>query len=166
MTGCQTQANNDSFSPSISANGRHVVFKSRASNLIAGDTGTFEDIFVRELQTGTTQKVSVSSSGVQANNDSWSGSISPDGTYVAFATSASNLVANDTNSQMDVFVHEQATSQPSDCIAPSTDASASTDSDPDYTSENWTTEDVTVTFSALDNVGGSGIKEIRYRAGG
>ncbi len=52
------QANGDSTAPSISADGRFVVFMSRASNLVVGDTNGFEDVFVRDLVTGTTERIS------------------------------------------------------------------------------------------------------------
>src|SRR6266850_1815044 len=66
-----TQGNDNSgyYYPSISADGRYVVFPSRASNLVSGDTNGLYDIFVRDCQLGTTDRASVSSAGVQADRD-------------------------------------------------------------------------------------------------
>jgi Tol biopolymer transport system component len=103
------QANADNFSPSISADGRFVAFSSGASNLVSGDAnGTF-DVFVRDRQAGTTTAVSVRSNGDQANNVSYTPSISADGRYVAFVSLAANLVRGDTNGKSDVFVHDRQT---------------------------------------------------------
>ncbi|MEG4625954.1 calcium-binding protein [Microcoleus sp. w1-18aA5] len=102
------QANNYSLSPSISADGRFVAFHSDASNLVPGDTNNRFDIFVRDLLTNTTTRVSVDSAGNQANNSSLSPSISADGRRVAFDSEASNLVPGDTNNTRDVFVSDTA----------------------------------------------------------
>jgi Tol biopolymer transport system component len=104
-----TQAIGASFEASISSDGRFVAFNSRASNLVSGDTNSRLDVFVRDLQTGTTQRVSVDSSGTQANGISYSPSISSDGHFVAFTSDARNLVPSDTNSQLDVFVRDLQT---------------------------------------------------------
>ena len=88
----------------ISANGRFVAFASDASNLVANDTNGALDVLVRDRWTGTTRRVSVNSAGVQANGGSTSGGISADGRFVVFQSYASNLVANDTNDDPDVFV--------------------------------------------------------------
>lgn len=100
-----------SFSPSISADGRYVAFSSNATNLVAGDTNPYEDVFVRDRQTGTTERVSVSTGGAQANNASGHPSISADGRYVAFESLADNLVAGDTNGQSDIFAHDRSTGE-------------------------------------------------------
>jgi Tol biopolymer transport system component len=106
------EGNAESESPAISQNGRFVVFSSFASNLVAGDTNNSYDVFVRDRWTGTTERVSVSSSGVEGNADSGGSnapvvSISADGRYVAFASLASNLVANDMNGVRDVFIRDR-----------------------------------------------------------
>jgi Tol biopolymer transport system component len=103
------EANHNSFEPVISADGRHVAFASQATNLVPDDTNVFNDIFVRDLQAGTTRRVSVSSSGEQANSVSHAPAISADGRYVAFYSGASNLVAGDNNNNWDVFVHDAQT---------------------------------------------------------
>jgi Tol biopolymer transport system component len=104
-----TQANDYSYSSSISADGRYVAFLSRASNLVPGDTNEQPDIFVRDRQTGTTERVNVAADGTQANNYSGELSISADGRYLAFASRASNLVSDDTNEQPDIFVRDRQT---------------------------------------------------------
>lgn len=93
--------------PSISGDGRLVAFKSSATNLVQNDTNGRSDIFVRDRQTGTTQRVSVATSGAQANNHSEYPGLSADGRYVAFETAASNLVPGDTNGLLDVFVRDR-----------------------------------------------------------
>ena len=77
----------------ISADGRFVAFSPTPPNLVAGDTNGFADVFVRDLKTGKTKRVSVDSSGAQAGGDSRNPSISADGRFVAFESDATNLVA-------------------------------------------------------------------------
>ncbi len=101
--------NGDSSSPALSADGRRVAFVSAASNLVDGDSGSYDDVFVRDLVTGVTTRVSVAPGGVEANGHSSAPSISADGRRVAFVSRASNLVAGDTNSAADVFVVDVAT---------------------------------------------------------
>jgi Tol biopolymer transport system component len=103
------QSNGQSFSPSISADGRYVAFYSDANDLVAGDTNNADDVFVHDNQTGATTRVSVSSSGGQGDAGSYLPAISADGRYVAFASDATNLVAGDTNRLRDIFVHDLAT---------------------------------------------------------
>ncbi|MEG4534044.1 calcium-binding protein [Microcoleus sp. D2_18a_D3] len=95
--------------PSISTDGRFVAFVSTASNLVPGDTNIRDDIFVRDLSTNTTTRVSVDSAGNQGNNNSISTSISGDGRFVAFSSDATNLVPGDTNSSTDIFVRDLLT---------------------------------------------------------
>jgi Tol biopolymer transport system component len=103
------QANGFSDTPSLSADGRYVSFVSIASNLVPGDTNNVEDIFVRDLVTGATERVSVASDGTQGNSSTTQASISPDGRWVAFSSFASNLVRGDTNDTFDVFIHDRET---------------------------------------------------------
>ena len=100
---------NGSNAPVISANGRYVAFHSADSNLVRRDTNGVFDIFVHDRRTGRTTRVSVSTAGAQANQESLgAASISADGRYVAFTSLASNLVAGDRNDITDVFVHDLA----------------------------------------------------------
>ena len=94
-------------SPALSADGRYVAFVSDASNLVPNDTNDRGDIFVHDRQTGSTTRVSVDSTGGQGNEESYSSSLSADGRYVAFSSSASNLVPGDTNAAYDIFVHDR-----------------------------------------------------------
>src|SRR5215212_5390958 len=104
-----TQANESSYgTPSISADGRYVAFSSWASNLSANDTG-ISDVFVRDLQAGTTREMSVGPIWPSANGSSFAPSISADGRYVAFFSGASDLVSGDTNNATDVFVRDRDT---------------------------------------------------------
>lgn len=102
------EANDASFGPSISADGCFVAFDSGASNLVPHDYA-YVDIFVHDRTTGTTERVSVDSSGVAGNGDSSPAMISADGNFVAFASYAGNLVPGDTNGDSDIFVHDRAT---------------------------------------------------------
>ena len=104
-----TQGDNHSHASSISADGRYVSFASSDSNLVSGDTNNRRDVFVRDRQAGTTERVSVANNGMQGNDDSMSPSISADGRYVAFWSGASNLVPGDTNGGSDIFVYDRQT---------------------------------------------------------
>jgi cysteine-rich repeat protein len=102
-----------SFAPAISGDGRYVAFQSFATDLVPGDKNGVGDIFVRDLQAQTTERVSVDSTGVEGigvypGADDVS-SISADGRYVAYHCNFTNLVANDTNGASDVFVHDRLT---------------------------------------------------------
>jgi Tol biopolymer transport system component len=103
------QASGNSYSPAISADGRYVAFESWAGNLVVGDTNGVVDVFVHDRQTGATQLVSVDTAGIQGNGTSYEPAISADGRYIAFWSRASNLVPQDTNTAIDVFVHDRQT---------------------------------------------------------
>jgi hypothetical protein len=106
------QGDDFSIYPSLSSDGRFVAFRSLATNLVAGDTNSAEDVFVRDRTSKVTERVSVDSSGGQGNSHSYDGfadSISADGSVVTFYSDASNLVANDNNGVWDVFVHDRNT---------------------------------------------------------
>jgi Tol biopolymer transport system component len=105
---------NSDTNMSCSADGRYVAFNSAASNLVPGDTNGAPDTFVRDLLLGTTERISVSSSGQQGNPDnygrgSYGASMSADGRYVAFESYSPNLVANDSGGLCDIFVHDRVT---------------------------------------------------------
>lgn len=93
--------------PDISADGRFVAFYSEATNLVPSDTNSRPDIFVRDRQAGTTERISISSAEAQANGASLSNSISGNGRFVAFSSVASNLVSGDTNSRIDIFLRDR-----------------------------------------------------------
>src|SRR6266581_2987541 len=114
ISSADVQGNFDSELPAVSADGRFVAFVSLSDNLVPGDTNGASDIFVRDRLTGTTERVSVSSTGAQSNGNSGllngmgGPSISADGRYVAFDSEGSNLVKGDTNGAFDVFVHDRS----------------------------------------------------------
>jgi Tol biopolymer transport system component len=103
------QVNGQSDDASISANGRYIAFSSGASDLVGNDTNSTTDIFVHDRVTKKTRRVSRRSNGAQGNGPSHSPSISANGRYVAFVSSASSLVGNDTNGHVDIFVHDRNT---------------------------------------------------------
>ncbi len=104
-----TPGNSGSTNCSISSDGRFVVFMSASTNLVPGDTNNYPDVFVHELSTGITERVSVSSTGTQGNHQSDAPAISADGRYVVFWRDASNLVTNDLNGNPDIFVRDRLT---------------------------------------------------------
>lgn len=98
-----------SHAPAISADGEHVAFHSRATNLVAGDVNGRDDVFVRHLASATTELVSVADDGGSSDGHSDSAAISASGRYVVFTSSASDLVADDGNAFTDVFVRDLET---------------------------------------------------------
>ena len=104
------EANQKSEFPAMSSDGRFVVFKSPATNLVTFDTNGKPDIFLHDRQTGVTERVSVADGGVEANDASINQPfLSGDGRFVVFASLATNLVPDDTNGKSDVFVHDRQT---------------------------------------------------------
>ncbi len=93
-----------SDNPSISDDGRFVTFESQASNLVAGDTNHVQDVFLRDRQLGTTQRISVAPDGTQANGQSGAAVLSGDGLHAGFLSVATNLVAGDRNGWQDAFI--------------------------------------------------------------
>ena len=93
----------------LSSDGRFVAFSSAAPTLVPGDTNGVWDVFVHDRETGTTIRVSVPTGGGQADGASSNPALSSDGRFVAFQSSAPNLVPGDTNGVEDVFVHDCAT---------------------------------------------------------
>jgi Tol biopolymer transport system component len=109
--GTQADAGTQAFVISISADGQYVAFPSLATNLVLNDTNKAWDIFVHDRDKGETTRVSISSDGLQADAGSYGVSISPDGRYVTFGSNATNLVSEDLNGVMDIFVHDRQTGQ-------------------------------------------------------
>ena len=93
----------------ISADGRFVAFQSNANNLVPGETNLGTDIFLRDREAGTTERVSLADDGGQADNGSFLPAISAGGRFVAFESYAANLVPGDTNRTVDVFVRDRRT---------------------------------------------------------
>jgi Ca2+-binding RTX toxin-like protein len=95
--------------PDLSGDGRFVVFESRSSNLVAGGSITFEDIFLKDRGTGALTRISTSIGGTDGNGESRFAKISADGRYVVFQSAASNLTAGDTNARIDIFLKDRST---------------------------------------------------------
>src|SRR5919106_2077725 len=111
-----SQVKRSSGLPVISADGRFVAFSSKAAKLVPGDTNKLVDTFVWDRDSGTTARVSVSSTGEQGTGTSLPTSMSPNGRFVVFNSDAPNLVENDgvpTNLEgaLDVFVHDRETNE-------------------------------------------------------
>jgi Tol biopolymer transport system component len=117
-------ADGGSSQPSLSADGRYVAFSSGATNLVPGDANGIADIFVHDLVSGRTTRVSVGPGPVEAAaataaqraGGSFAPSVSSDGRYIAFESDATNLVPGDTNGVRDVFVRDR---QPALSLSPS-----------------------------------------------
>lgn len=131
-----TLPNGNSRAPAISANGRYVAFDSSANNLFPGSTQThgFPDVFIRDTcvraPTGcipTTTLISVSNDGTQANDDARNPAISADGRFVVFNSVATNLVPNDTNGWLDIFLRDTCTGAPASCTPSTTRISVAND---------------------------------------
>ncbi|MFK8024650.1 MAG: TolB family protein [Ilumatobacter sp.] len=103
------QGDGGSFAPVISGDGNAVAFYSDARNLVGVDTNLREDVFVHDIVSGLTTMASVSSHGTQGDDTSNVPSISANGSVVAFQSFATNLVADDTNAQPDIFVRDAVT---------------------------------------------------------
>ena len=106
-----TEADGHSETPAISADGQFIAFASSAANLVPGDTNGQADVFVQDRMSGELTRVSASSTGDEANGPSGEPSMSGNGRYVAFSSSASDLVPGDTNGVRDVFVHDRVTGE-------------------------------------------------------
>ena len=96
----------------MSADGRYVCFVSSVPNFVVGDTNNFADCFWRDMQTGITRRVSVSTSGAQGTGATFvNASISRNGRWVAFSSSASNLAPGEFGASYDIFLHDTQTSE-------------------------------------------------------
>ena len=97
--------NTSSHPRAMSMDGRFIVFSSNASDLVANDTNNDRDFFVRDLATGTTTPLNLNLVGtISSSGESSEGRFSADGRVLVFDSSASDLVADDTNNASDVFV--------------------------------------------------------------
>jgi hypothetical protein len=109
LSTANVQGNANSVRSAMSNNGRLVAFESTATNLISNDTNATQDIFLRNRKSGNTSRISRRSNGAEANGSSSSPFISDSGRFVAFVSSASNLIGLDGNGTSDVFVHDRKT---------------------------------------------------------
>lgn len=96
-----------SIDAAISADGRYIAFASEAANLVSDDLNEMQDIFVRDRQTGDTERVSLGIGGEEADGYSEKPVISADGRLIAFQSTATNLVPFDNNGEPDVFVYDR-----------------------------------------------------------
>lgn len=108
VTSSGGQGNDMANRPTISADGLLAAFDT-TSTLVTGDNNNRSDVFVHDLNTGATTRVSVSTGGAQGNSHSTQASLSGDGRYVVFTSTATNLVTGDTNGQSDIFLHDRQT---------------------------------------------------------
>jgi Tol biopolymer transport system component len=102
------QSSDDAYAPAVSGEGRYVAFVSRGKNLVPDDN-KYLDVYVRDVQAGSTARVSVTAGGGKSDGDSLSPAISADGRYVAFQSETTNLVSGDTNGATDIFVKDRQT---------------------------------------------------------
>ena len=103
-------ADNDSFRPAISADGRYIAFDSLASNLVSTDTNSFSDVFVHDRLLNETTRISVDSFSTEANGSSINAAISANGDFVSFESTADDLVPSDSNNATDIFVRNRLVS--------------------------------------------------------
>lgn len=101
--------NGNSINPVISSNGQFIAFESPANNLVPDDTNGLYDVFVRDLVAGTTVLVSVSTNAGVGDGPSRFPVMTPDGRWVAFESTATNLAAGDVNGIKDVFLRDLQT---------------------------------------------------------
>jgi Tol biopolymer transport system component len=111
--------NLNSLNPDISYDGRFVVFESH-STTFAENTQGVPQVFLRDRSTNTTELVSGGAPGMPGNGESFGASVSDDGRFVAFASNATNLVPDDTNNTIDVFVRDRGQGVPVITAAPGT----------------------------------------------
>jgi hypothetical protein len=93
--------------PKISGNGRFVTFDTAAANAVAGDSNATSDVFLRDLQTSTTDRVSITSSELQSSVGSLSGAVSDDGRFVAFTSGEELAGGQASDSAIDVYVRDR-----------------------------------------------------------
>ncbi len=108
QTSTQVPADGDSAEPDVSGDGRLVAFSSTADDLLNGHPAGQRDVYVRDLSSGQTTLVSATPDGSPADGDSSAPAISPDGGYVAFSTTATNLVPGTTTHGPQVVVRDLA----------------------------------------------------------
>ncbi|MBL8767022.1 MAG: PD40 domain-containing protein [Planctomycetes bacterium] len=107
------EGNGNSFEAAMSSSGRVVAFSSTSTNLVVGDGNGQSDVFLRDMKSGKTSRVSVDSAGIEANEGSFAPAVSSSGRFVAYSSLADNLVDGDLNAKRDVFVHDRKTQRTS-----------------------------------------------------
>lgn len=106
VTGDLANANGESTDARLSTDGRFVVFNSSAFDIAPNDSNGRIDVFIRDRSTGLNARASVSSQNTEGSQDCLGATISLDGRWVAFETSAPDLVGNDTNNANDIFLRD------------------------------------------------------------
>jgi len=107
----QTNRNEPSLDPVISADGRYVAFTSAAPNLVRPDLAGTTDVFVHDRETGKTVRASEPADGIPRGGYSVDPDLSADGRYVVFASTANNLVSGDGKDSQDMFARDRETLQ-------------------------------------------------------
>lgn len=95
---------------SLSADGRYVLFYSRANNLVAGDNNGVQDVFLKDMQTGALETISLAPSGVRGNGDSFEAAMSSDARFISFTSMATNLTGSTVARQRHVYLRDRQTS--------------------------------------------------------
>lgn len=137
-----------SLAPAVSADGRYVAFASEATDLVPGDTNDSLDIFVRDLATGTTERVSVASDGSEANDGSYSPDISGDGRYVVFWSAATNL---DATGERGVYVRDRVAGT-TEYVSVAPDGSAVNELGDPSISDDGSTVAFTIWYDTFPNI--------------
>jgi Tol biopolymer transport system component len=99
-----SEADYGSTLPEISADNCFVVFSSAATNLVPDDLNENSDVFIKDRETGQTERVNIAFDGSEGDSYSLTSYISEDGKYIAYESLAENMVENDRNGFMDVFI--------------------------------------------------------------
>ena len=153
VSGSGMEGNGMSTKASVSPDGNFVGFASSATNLVAEDTGGITSIFLRDLGQGSTSVVSLDQNGGPPNGLSFLCSVSRDGLFVAFQSSAGDLVADDTNLKQDVFVHDVILGTTSRVSVGALGAEG--DQDAKFVPGGISDDGNLVVFSTKSNLGGS-----------
>jgi len=99
-----------STTPYLSNDGRYVVFSSNASDIVLNDNNGNRDVFLYDMQLNTMKLVSKNNAGTgSANGASFAYDISADGRYIAYESSAADIVANDSNGTYDIYIYDAVT---------------------------------------------------------
>ncbi len=109
VNGTGTKGNAHSGRPSLSSDGALIAFRSKSTNLLAADPDSAFDIYLKNMSTGSLRLVSADASGTDGNGASTTPMLSSDGTLVAFRSSASNLLAADSDNIYDIYVKNMTT---------------------------------------------------------
>ncbi len=135
VSSAEVPGTSDSYAPSITSDGRYIVFESDASNLVAPDTNSGRDVYVRDRTAGTTIRASLADNDTQPAGQSFTGGITSDGNSVVFASTA-KMTPADTNNSVDVYVRTLSTGKTRLVSTVSGGSQAAGDSDSPRIAEN------------------------------